>query len=196
MKNLVVKEQKIIAWENTPAHKVDHVNWKVYDYSPIVSFKLAHRNNTLYLKFEVEETQMVRTQELSDQSPIYEDSCVEFFLLHTNGNYLNIEANSQGYILAAIGKNKTERKALNTRELKKIERTPSGVKRRAGKYYWSLTLGIPFDVLGVTISKSYRANFYKCGNKTENTHYLSWSPIHTNTPDFHQPDFFGKITFE
>jgi len=27
------------------------------------------------------------------------------------------------------------------------------------------------------------------------SHYLSWNPIHTGTPDFHRPEFFGGIRF-
>ena len=26
-------------------------------------------------------------------------------------------------------------------------------------------------------------------------HYLSWMPIDTPKPDFHRPEFFGKINF-
>ena len=40
---------------------------------------------------------------------------------------------------------------------------------------------------------SLRANFYKCGDKTAHPHYLSWSPIHTEKPDFHRPEFFGEL---
>jgi hypothetical protein len=44
--------------------------------------------------------------------------------------------------------------------------------------------------------KKIKANFYKCGDKTEEPHYLSWSPIDTPEPDFHVPSFFGLLEME
>jgi len=41
-----------------------------------------------------------------------------------------------------------------------------------------------------------RANFYKCGDDQKTTHYLSWSPIGTEKPAFHAPDYFGTLYFE
>ena len=38
-------------------------------------------------------------------------------------------------------------------------------------------------------------NFYKCASGSSQPHYLSWNPINTEKPDFHRPDFFGKIIF-
>lgn len=183
-------------WEGILPNTINTINWKQFDYSPQVSFKTLHCNNTLFIKFNVEETQAIRTQEKTDQSPVYQDSCVEFFLLQKNGNYINFEANSNGILLSAIGKNRTNRTPLNNKQLARIKRISSGVILNKGKYSWQLTLGIPFDVLGVSAGQEYRANFYKCGDLTENKHYLSWSPIKTDKPDFHRPEFFGKITFE
>jgi hypothetical protein len=36
-------------------------------------------------------------------------------------------------------------------------------------------------------------NLYKCGDKCDTPHFLSWSPIGLPQPDFHCPDFFGEI---
>lgn len=38
-----------------------------------------------------------------------------------------------------------------------------------------------------------KANFYKCGDGLTVPHYLSWSPIVTEKPDFHRPEFFNQI---
>ncbi|HEX9250722.1 MAG TPA: carbohydrate-binding family 9-like protein, partial [Ignavibacteriaceae bacterium] len=38
-------------------------------------------------------------------------------------------------------------------------------------------------------------NFYKCGDETEFKHYGMWSLIENSTPDFHLPEYFGKIIF-
>ncbi len=39
-------------------------------------------------------------------------------------------------------------------------------------------------------------NLNKCASATSAPHYLSWNPIDTPTPDFHRPEFFGKIILD
>ena len=48
------------------------------------------------------------------------------------------------------------------------------------------------DLSGMTI----RANFYKCGDKLQQPHFLSWNPISTPRPNFHVPQFFGTLELE
>ena len=40
-----------------------------------------------------------------------------------------------------------------------------------------------------------RANFYKCGDKCQQPHYLSMAPINTPSPNFHCPEFFQEVKF-
>ncbi|MBQ2588055.1 MAG: hypothetical protein II576_02230 [Prevotella sp.] len=35
-------------------------------------------------------------------------------------------------------------------------------------------------------------NIYKCGHKLYETHFLSWNPMTSTTPDFHQLVDFAK----
>ena len=44
--------------------------------------------------------------------------------------------------------------------------------------------------------KSFTANFYKCGDKTEKAHFGMWNKINHDTPSFHQPTQFGKLIIE
>jgi hypothetical protein len=39
------------------------------------------------------------------------------------------------------------------------------------------------------------ANFYKCGDKLKQPHFLSWKQVVLPSPDFHQPRFFGQLSF-
>ena len=41
-----------------------------------------------------------------------------------------------------------------------------------------------------------KANFYKCGDKLQTPHFLSWNRIDLPSPNFHRPDFFGTLEFE
>ena len=38
---------------------------------------------------------------------------------------------------------------------------------------------------------AWRANFYKCGDKTSHPHWLSWSPV--SALNFHLPACFGEL---
>ena len=63
-------------------------------------------------------------------------------------------------------------------------------------FAWNLTVAIPFDLIGLdgdNLPDHIMGNFYKCGAKTSLPHYLSWNPIATDTPDFHRPEFFGRL---
>ena len=42
----------------------------------------------------------------------------------------------------------------------------------------------------------WRANFYKCADKTSHPHWLTWSVVDKPRPDFHVPQFFGILEFE
>ena len=56
---------------------------------------------------------------------------------------------------------------------------------------WNLTVAIPLVLLGLKSGDEFSGNLYKCGDKTKIPHYLSWHPIDTLKPDFHQPYYFG-----
>jgi hypothetical protein len=67
-------------------------------------------------------------------------------------------------------------------------------------FSWTLTLAIPFDVffdhnISNLTGKTFRANFHKCGDKLTLPHYVTWNPIETEKPDFHQPAYFGLVKF-
>ena len=39
-------------------------------------------------------------------------------------------------------------------------------------------------------------NFYKCGDETSKPHFVTWNPVGTETPDYHQSAYFGELSFE
>ena len=74
-------------------------------------------------------------------------------------------------------------------------------EEKTGDYSWEMTIVIPATSL--THNKDVQlkglksnANFYKCGDKSAEEHYLSWNSIATERPDFHRPEYFGSIIFE
>ena len=46
-----------------------------------------------------------------------------------------------------------------------------------------------------TFSAFFRKG-YKCGDKLQTPHFLSWAPIDLPKPKFHCPEFFGELVFE
>jgi len=184
---------------------IDKLNWvKAFPYRPIVTFNIGYSSNAIFIKYDVHGS-MLRAIYTNDQEPVYEDSCVEFFCKKPDSEYyFNFEFNCIGTCLAARRKNKKEDvQRLSPDEMKQIERH-SSLARRAfkemeGMFVWDLVVKIPFSLLGFgegEIPDKLLGNFYKCADGTESPHYLSWSPIQTETPNFHRPDFFGELWFE
>lgn len=180
-------------------HQIKSLNWPgQFDHKPPTKFMIARSDSDLYIHFKVEEpdTKAVYTQ---DQDPVWQDSCVEFFvqLPHDEG-YANFEFNCIGTTLATKRKSRDEDiRPFSHEEMISIERYASlgnNPVETSGKTTWELTVKIPFRLIGLkTIDKSVplRTNLYKCGDETAHPHYLSWSEINTPTPDFHRPEFFG-----
>jgi hypothetical protein len=68
---------------------------------------------------------------------------------------------------------------------------------------WTLEYRIPLVVLekvsSVTRPKHgavWRANFYKCADKSSNPHWITWSPVENDKPNFHLPGYFGRLEFQ
>jgi hypothetical protein len=184
---------------------VENLNWKeTYPYRPITLFNVARSNDSIFIKYSVRGS-MLRAIYSNDLEPVNEDSCVEFFCkLPDSDYYMNFEFNCIGTCNASKRKSKTEGVVRYTLdELAQIKRYPS-IGRRAfnemeGMFEWELTVKIPFTLMGIdptNLPKKMLGNFYKCADGTDSPHYVSWSPIKTEKPNFHCPEFFGELIFE
>lgn len=189
--------------ENLTYNNIDTLNWAIdFPYKPACKFKIASSKTKLYMKFYVNE-ENVKAQYMEDRDPVWKDSCVEFFCkLPDEEFYYNFEFNCIGTCLSTrrISRNK-DIVPLTNEQFQQIERH-SSLERKAfeiqGNSEWTLVIGIPFSLIGFQNEGKQNlllANFYKCGDKTKTPHYLSWNPITTEQPDFHRPEFFGKLIF-
>ena len=177
---------------------VNEKNWADFPFSPDTLVTAIHRNQILYLYFEVF-NERIRVTHTSDQSPVYEDSCVEMFIQPDSEKYFNLEFNALGVALCKSGTNRHDRINLSPGYTQRIDRFSKIQKAgdvNTGTFNWSLLVKIPFDVIQIEAGKSYRANFQKCGDLTPDPHFASWNPIRTSKPDFHQKDFFGEVRIE
>ena len=183
---------------------VDTVNWADFSVKPEVRFKIGYGEKEIFLKYYVNEN-CIKAEMTSPNQNVWEDSCVEFFVSpEGDGIYYNFEFNSIGSILLATGSSRNGRVYASNNMIKRIRHSSSmgnePFSEREGDFYWTLTLAIPFELffnhkIKDLKDKVFCANFYKCGDKLSTPHYLSWSPIETENPDFHRPEYFGKIRF-
>lgn len=188
---------------NASVQNIDIVNWEQFDYHPKVTFQAGWNQDGLLLHFHVEE-QHILSAHTTLEAPAYQDSCVEFFYSPTgDGSYYNLEMSCTGSLLWHYKTADGQKTTFGEEDLKKIVIETSLPKhtlidnREGGS--WELTVFIPAECLPEGFLKSGReftANFYKCGDNTVQKHYLTWAPIDTEKPSFHQPQCFGKITLQ
>ena len=182
------------------AQAIANVNWPEYPYAPEVRFHLAHSDKAIAVMFEVTEDH-VKAVAMENNGPVWEDSCVEFFVLTPDGkHYINFEMNCAGTMLAAKRTSRHDPAPFGAEQFDQIRRITSLPhepidSKGEGQSWWAIEV-IPFELLGYEQAPAtLRANLYKCGDKCEQAHFLSWSPIGLPQPDFHCPDFFREIEF-
>lgn len=187
-------------------HQINHCNWpEQYPYTPDAKFRIAHCSDGIMLQFDVSENAIRATED--DNGRIWEDSCVEMFIIPdiTAQVYYNLECNCAGRLLLGAGCDRHDRLRADTA-------TRSLIKRYAdlgdtlfgectGKHYWQISLYIPVEALFTSHISMIDglhglANFYKCGDKLPQPHFLSYAPVKTDKPDFHRPEYFIPILFE
>ena len=183
---------------------IEHLNWAtLFPYKPVTFFWIARSQSHLFIKYSVIGN-VLRAVHVQDQTSVWEDSCVEFFCqLPGHNEYMNFEFNCIGVCYSAIYAKPRDGKLRPFNQMQQIDRYPS-MERKAfnemeGTFEWELTIAIPFVLLGIDsnhLPEKIMGNFYKCADGTSMKHYVSWSPINTDKPDFHRPEFFGELLFE
>jgi hypothetical protein len=183
---------------------IDTINWKEYKYKPEVEFAIAYSDHEIFLKYYITENYF-KAEKTETNQMVCEDSCVEFFVSpEDDGIYYNLEFNGIGTCLLGSGTGRENLKRANPQIVSKIRRLTSvgknPVKEQKGKFIWTITIAVPFGVffhhdIKELKGKTIRANFYKCGDMLTVPHYVTWNPVSTEKPDYHQPEYFGLLKF-
>lgn len=188
-------------------HSVGCNNWpEDYPYSPRAEFRIAVAPNAFLLNYRVEE-ETVRAQYGEDNQQVWTDSCMEFFLSpdKTGDVYYNLETNCIATVLLGVRGGGVEKSHASKQLLSTIKRWSSlgrkPFEQRGGVDEWQTAFIVPFEVFWHHDLQSLaneercvlRANFYKCGDLLPKPHFLSWSPIDYEKPNFHLPRFFGEM---
>lgn len=188
--------------ENGARVSVEAVNWpETFGYRPLTTVSVAYGKSGLYILFQVHGN-CLRAANIKDNQNVHEDSCVEFFVKQKDSDfYYNFEFNCIGVCKAAKHlKDRNNATDFTPDQLRKIGRW-SSIGSRAfhelnGMFSWELCVSIPFELMEVdpeNVPEKLLGNFYKCADATNQPHYVSWSPIKTEKPDFHRPEFFGEL---
>ncbi len=188
----------------TVTNPINIINWKEFNYLPKVYFRIGHVNNEIWLKFYVNEKNIL-AQETRTNGDVYKDSTVEFFISLDGKNYYNFEFSCIGTIHLAHGEGRNNRRFVEPKTVEKIEIKSSlgnqPFDEKSGDFDWEMMIRSPvecfaFDKITTLHDLKATANFYKCGDETSEPHFVTWNPIGTETPDYHCPEFFGKVYFE
>jgi hypothetical protein len=184
-------------------HPLEHMLWSEASYKPRIVFSIAYSDASIFLKYYVQE-KAIRITHNTDNSPVYQDSCVEFFISFNNEKeYYNLEFNCIGTCAFEFGKGKLDRQSIPREVTSKIKRqsiVESRVEDEIAVINWELTLVIPLEAFiyhPITSLKGFqcKGNFYKCGDALPEPHFLAWQEIQNETPNFHLPEFFGNMQF-
>jgi len=210
------KPPKINAvWDKMPWCKIEPITIDNYmgdkpEHIPFTQAKMAYDNAAIYIIFRVKD-QYIKAVNKRNQGQVCHDSCVEFFFSpgeNSKNGYLNIEMNCGGVMLFNFQKTpSSEKTVLSEDDLQQIEvahTLPRIIENEiTDKTTWSIEYRIPFSMLKKYMDFStpkaktiWRANFYKCADKTSHPHWLTWASVESEIPNFHLPEYFGVLEFQ
>jgi len=197
-------------WEHAGILELNNFMGNKPEHFPKTQAKLLYDDKNIYVFFMVED-RYVRAVAKKTHDSVCADSCVEFFFTPSQDlskGYFNLEINCGGTMLLHYGNdNMGNRKPLDIADCEKIEifhSMPKIVEPEITEpKIWVLQYKLPFEMLNkyCSIDKpasgvKWRANLYKCADKTSHPHWLTWSFVDNPTLSFHLPQYFGVLEFD
>jgi hypothetical protein len=200
------------AWKQAETLSVASFHPAGSEHKPTVNARVLYDDTTLYVHFKVLD-RFIRSLHTRHQDPVCQDSCVEFFFQpRSTPGYFNMEANCGGTLHCSFIEDHqrtptgfAQYRLIDTSWLDRLRiyhSMPSVVEPELpGSEAWTVEYGLPLSLietyagpLGKITGQTWRANFFKCGDKTSHPHWASWAPI-GEALNFHQPDRFAPIFF-
>jgi hypothetical protein len=200
------------AWAEAETLELSHFRPEGSDHRPRTRARLLHAEDGLAGIFRVED-RYVRSVHTRYGDPVYEDSCVEIFLLpRPDCGYLNFEMNCGGTLHAChitdhrrvpggfaaftpLGEEEARRVLVRSSQPRTLH------PEVEAPLEWQLAFFIPKALLeryvgglGPLAGQVWRGNLYKCGDLTSHPHWASWAPLEAR--NFHLPQCFGTLHFE
>ncbi len=187
-----ITDIKDFAWDSANVAEVTLKNWGDYPCEPYTTARVLYSDYGLHIKLETDEKQLFATHRVQNEE-VCEDSCMEFFFRANEDNpaYFNFEFNPFGTMYMS-----TRRSRLDF-HYPEVDRFYFEVQSVVEAEKWTVMFTVPFDFMDSEVGGHTRrmfGNFFKCCGA--NTHYLTYTPVATPHPDFHQPTLFGELELE
>lgn len=186
-----------------PTARIDRYVWQ-QDYTPRGEAFLGCGEDRLRVCLTAWE-RTVRAEGSRRNDMVYLDSCLEFFFRPREDRpaYFNFEVNPHGTLYVGFspdGTREGSRPIPDAPSNAELGMTARLCLSEEGESFWQVAYDVPYAFIRRFVPEFVPegvlyANFYKCGDGTEHPHWGSWSPIETPAPDFHRPEFFGRLEF-
>ena len=178
-------------WDRANVGYIGVNRWKEFAHAPITSFKILRGDDGISILMHSEEKNQ-RAECLEQNGMICQDSCMEFFFKPDplDLNYFNFEFNPKGILHLAIGNGRHGRVLIDE------DRATFRIQTKTKDDEWSVKFFVPNEFIlkyFKRVAPVCKGNFYKCGDLTDHEHYGVWSEVEVEHPDYHVPDFFGRI---
>ena len=192
--NILVKDS--VDFSDAPKAEIACYKW-TEGYTPYAFAQVIYvRDLGLALHMEAYESDPKSVYTMYNQ-PVYTDSCLEFFV---NCNpkqplYINFEMNANGAFLSALRPGRKGKQPIH-----ELMSDLPAVMAKKFEDHWSVDAFFTLSQIKTLFGKDtfetgdvLLGNFYKCGDETPIPHFGMWAPIDLEAPDFHRPEFFGKL---
>lgn len=186
-------------WHRIPCLNVDNYQWlPKLDIS--MQAQLCYDEQGIHVHLRAWETN-IRAEYRDPLSAVCEDSCMEFFFrpVAEDLRYFNIELNPLGTVYLGFGGARSSRVRLIVNQEDRLFQKHAHMLEDGWEVFYTVPLSFVqtfYPGYRLTSGQILYANCYKCGDKTDRPHYISWNPIDSEIPDFHRPTCFGRMVLE
>lgn len=192
-----VKKVTTPCWEKIEAVTLRHQPW-LEPCEIAAKAQLCHDGENLYVRMTAAEAN-IRATLTGPLDQVCNDSCLEFFFapMKDDVRYFNFEWNKLCNAYVGFG---AERKTRARQIFKSAQELFAPVSTDTADG-WAIEYRIPLSFIRMYMPEASftgraACNFYKCGDETETPHYLAWSPLSSEKPDYHRRWDFGMLVFE
>lgn len=196
-------------WNETSELLLENFMGDRPEHFPKTRARLRYDDEYIYVIFKVED-RYIKAVATETNGRVWQDSCVEFFFSpgeDVERGYFNFEANCKGVYLFQYHPSDGSKGSFTKEEYDQITISHSidrdVTTESSEPEIWTLEYKIPFDILSnyIPVDKPkpgtvWRANLYKCADNTSHPHWITWAPVDHPKPNFHLPEYFGRLTFE
>ncbi|MBP7274697.1 MAG: carbohydrate-binding family 9-like protein [Kiritimatiellae bacterium] len=197
------------AWREVPVARIACFRPESSAHRPRVSARLVWSADGLHGIFDVRDRD-TRGVCRAFMDPVYEDSCVEFFVQPEGvGPYFNFEFSGAGGWLASLVRDPSRIGLGGLKDCVPLDPARAGLigihstmpaGDTPGPVDWTLSFHLPWSVMDRGSGEPrpragavWRGNFYKCGDRTPGPHWAAWAPV--AELNFHLPACFGELHF-